>query len=1425
VNTNYKWNRLWQPSVDSAPLTEEGFLYDRDSILLRSSSTTLFELGELADAPCLILLGEPGIGKSTEVELAYQHVREALLSPDAAMLVQLRDVDSRAALRDKVELTETFQAWLKGHHTLTLFLDSIDEGLLGFAALSSTIAEFLQPLPHGRLRLRLVSRTADWPAELTNAIAAKWAGQATSVRLAPLREADVRLAAAEAGHDGTRFLAEVLSRRAGALAARPVTLGLLLTIYRRDGALPRTRAAVYDRGCRLLAVEESMTRKSARRVGTLDAEQRLAVAGRVAFVLIFCNKSAVWGDSDNGNMPSSDVSLEALLSPRRESAADVDITLTKQHLEEVLHSALFTLRGPSRFSFAHQTFAEHLAAWYVAKHRPHWQQLRSFVFARREEVERIVPQLRETAARLAERHRGVLRRFADRDPEVMLRSLDVGSAARRSALVDALLNETRRQRLPVSSSHGRDTLARLDHPQLIPQIAAVLDNRDDMPEARRFAADVAAACGLAPLADCLARIALDPSEEWLLRYDALVALVVIDAPSANGRLVPLALEPVEDDEYEQLKGMALSLVWPDSVSVTQLFDALSRPRRSSMYGPYQQFLDNLGTSLRTQDLPPALSWAAAHAMDHGHMGKCVSSILVRAWSDLEDPVILDGFTKIAYARLRDHRPIVDEDRDAAFSFRKRETPSLADLPASDSTRRQLLATALLERVSDTREVFTLMHSESGLLRADDAQWVLAAYVAEKDPHRRSTWLEAAICLFYHSGDPLAVYDHLYPAALEHSEIRQELKDFVDGIELQSERAARLRETAATTRTWQSERDERAAYPPSVEHIVDYLERCETGDTEAWWHLCYYLARNAEGTQQNLHYLAIVRRAGWTLLDHHLQERIARAALSYLDTRNPALGEWVGKNVLYQPDVSGIRALHLLFAMGVDRLPPINSTIWKRWGGALVALTVYDNRDQEDDRVLVAHALKAAPEVVTSALEESIKAEDFGGHGIFALARLEDAWDDAAPMFGRMLRQRDLSPRSTEQVLVELLKRKIPHSEALASDLSAWPLPSGDMERQYTLAAMQAIMRSGSPLGHSLVWPRMMTEPEFAKELLLLLAVNRDWLVPDIMKTWGERRVADLYLWLAVHFPSSEDPHPDGVFSPSPRYNIGHWRQQLVTALSTLGTWEAVDALMRINEELPGLGHAHALRDAREAAWRTNWRPPSPAEALNAITYADVRLVRNGDELLRVINESLRRFQGALIGDTPVVRSLWHKLQDGRWRPDDEGALADAITLHIRHDLTTRGIIAAREVVIRRGAGSLVPGSRSDITVSAVTSGHDEHSFDTASVIIEVKCSWNPDVLTALNSQLVGDYLLNNQHAKHGVYVVGWYESPAWDRSDRRWASSARSNMASLLSTIRGQARQASKPGQRVIAGVLDVSLQQNIKRPSGHRGAAGASGR
>jgi hypothetical protein len=61
---------------------------------------------------------------------------------------------------------------------------------------------------------------------------------------------------------------------------------------------------------------------------------------------------------------------------------------------------------------------------------------------------------------------------------------------------------------------------------------------------------------------------------------------------------------------------------------------------------------------------------------------------------------------------------------------------------------------------------------------------------------------------------------------------------------------------------------------------------------------------------------------------------------------------------------------------------------------------------------------------------------------------------------------------------------------------------------------------------------------------------------------------------------------------------------------------------------------------------------------------------------------------------------------------------------------------------------------------------DGMAIDSLSAVIEVKGCWNPELLTALDSQLVRNYMADLR-APGEIYLVGWFDQTHWDPDDTR----------------------------------------------------------
>lgn len=194
VQVKYEWKRFWYPRDSHLELLNGGYVYKPDNEIGRLVNTNLVSLKSLLSVPCLILLGEPGIGKTHELQLlrtiAGNHHSEASIWFD------LSGYQTDTMLCEELFKSSEFQSWLAGTHRLHLFLDSLDEGLLTLTVLAKLLIRNLQKYPLQRLSLRITCRVADWPISFEEDLKRLWDEENVGVyQLAALRREDVFQAA------------------------------------------------------------------------------------------------------------------------------------------------------------------------------------------------------------------------------------------------------------------------------------------------------------------------------------------------------------------------------------------------------------------------------------------------------------------------------------------------------------------------------------------------------------------------------------------------------------------------------------------------------------------------------------------------------------------------------------------------------------------------------------------------------------------------------------------------------------------------------------------------------------------------------------------------------------------------------------------------------------------------------------------------------------------------------------------------------------------------------------------------------------------------------------------------------------------------------------------------------------------------------
>jgi hypothetical protein len=192
-----------------------------------------------------------------------------------------------------------------------------------------------------------------------------------------------------------------------------------------------------------------------------------------------------------------------------------------------------------------------------------------------------------------------------------------------------------------------------------------------------------------------------------------------------------------------------------------------------------------------------------------------------------------------------------------------------------------------------------------------------------------------------------------------------------------------------------------------------------------------------------------------------------------------------------------------------------------------------------------------------------------------------------------------------------------------------------------------------------------------------------------------------------------------------------------------------------------------------------WTPLSPREIIRVTESSRGLLVQSAQQLADVLIEALRKYERELHGEQTPARALWDLQADRTLRPVDENALSDHVRLFLKRELVESGIILNREVEISRVPGAPI-GKRTDIKVDAIGKFEKSDAFSIITAVIETKGCWNPDLFTAMEAQLVQDYLVRLA-SPLGIYLVGWFDKPKWDNTDSR---KGRTSIGSLEETQR-----------------------------------------
>lgn len=1391
----YDWARFLVPRDKGISLDSAGFLRDPSAGFGNLDNPDLVVLSKLADLPAVVLLGEPGMGKTMLLGDADVLAKAEGRNP---VRIDLGDYGSEERLYRCLTDRDILAAGVSALPA-DLLIDGVDTSPLSIPVLASLLAEALRKyLKSVDLRVRLTCRSAVWPSTLEDALIAHWGeAQVRVFEMAPLRRQDVAQAAQAEGLDADAFLAQVESSHGGALAARPVTLRFLLGLAKDGRSFPATRVALYREGCERLCAEDSQARRETGRRGNRTPSERLTIAARIAAVLMLTNREAVWVGPHADLDRQRDCSVNDLVG-RALMPGGTTLEVSQNDLFETLDTGLFWLRGTDRLHFAHQSYGEFLAAWYLENQR--LPSPRKLDLLSSPGTIGLIPQLHEVTAWAAALDRVLFRSVLAIHPPVLLAS-DVATADPdlRAALVDGMLDLAQAAEWADTEWGLRAHYRKLAHPHLAEQLRPWIEGKGRFIVARRIAIVAAEACGLTDLQDALTTLALDPAEQPQIRQRAVDALGKVGDLTHKRQLQPLLGLSLEEDPEDAIKGAAMRALWPDAIDLDRLLAHVGPPRNPSHFGSYRRFIsDDLAPALSPEQVPRALIWVRGQIRGdqfEDDVFNIAPKIVARAIACMGAPGVSEELARTALRLLALDRALLPEDL-AGGEFN----------PLRDVQVRKRLLLAMLPLIQDSdRDVWLLTRrwrNGPAILESDDVPWLLG--LARRAASPTTCWTLARLVQESYRPDQA---NAILEACADKDALRRALSRLCRTAWLGSRQARVAREHLARRRRLGAMRLRPPPVPPPAERIATTLARSEGGDADAFVQLTSDLTLGEDGRYLHTESADLRATPGWEGADPATRSRIVGAAARYLRDGNPEHDKLLEVGERLDSTQAAIHALYLLDAVRTEVGPPQPEPDWRRWAPVTLPRFIRVGSGEDDwAETALRRAYAAAPGALREAIRRHLDRDLETGDWVPTAQGLEPIWDTE---IARILLTAAKAARGKAKIFRPLISTLLRQDRALDYALHViGALPEGptDAERDNAVVLAALLVKLRTAAAWPLVWRTMQRNPEFGHSLVAALA--DDW--PRDDEDWwsqlGDSDLGDLSSWLETRFPREQRLLKDRGDGWTVGWRGSSWdlewlRDKVLNLLMDRGTTAAVAAVGRIAAAFPAYPWFRLrLARARESLRRVSWVPPSPAELLELTSDSEKRLVRDAPELLKLVLESLGRFQDRLTGWNGLVRSFWNEGE--RPRPKDENFFSDVVRDHLQRDL--KGIAAQREVEVRnlKGRGT---GERTDILVTA-TATEVTRAINSVAVVIECKGCWHKDLITAMESQLKGQYLIDEGH-RYGLYLVAWFLCKGWDdKSDKRRATVPDWTLEEAGIRLNAQADALSDGAYEIRAFVVDARL-------------------
>lgn len=1258
IPKKYNWKRRWHPRYATTSSGERQARLENLGALQDATKPVYFD--DIRHIPCLILIGEPGIGKTEALRNEYSKLISANPA-DEVDFIDIEGVNNSEALEKKVFSNPIFVSWENGTHKLTIFIDSLDRALIPVSTVVKTLAQKLRYVDVKRLNLRVACRDIDWSITIADEFTEIWrnayrisqsspdpklqiqdskndyisvSAQTSRIenkphptvvnindliqvyQLAPIDIEDLIVAAKDNDISPEDFLQRLRELDSLTLATTPITLNCIISKFKESPGhfhVPLDRKTLFRDCCLQLCTHHNDEEYAT------TLEQRFKIAARIAAVMIYTN--SYWIALDR-SLPTPEATL---------SITDTLNSMSEQEelsVRDVLSTALF--RGEKNLrTFVHRSFAEFLAAIYLDTNNV---PLPRILEISRTSKGEFAPQLSETIRWLSEIRSDMAQAVVAREPYLLLSSdLSYVSAIDFEKFLHNLLTLDDEYIYVSLTNDLREQRARINHPALGRLLPPYLTDKSRSTYLRRFITVMIDRFKIQGLDKELINIVLDTHEDDVLRRLAADAIYGVGTDDTKKALKPFIYGRTDDPD-DELKGYALLSLWPSYITASELFRCLSHPKRSGFFGSYQLFLspDRLVSPINVNDLPIALDWASHQQRDHElpySFGEIIAAIMRKGWDNIDDDRVLEAFASAALNRVLTFNPIFGESReDIGSGSGKQPTAEdyLHSFIAARHKRRQILE--LLVPIC-LKHQFKSHELQSFVFRTD-LDWLTQEIIFETNSEKTTYWIELVTSILgqivgwyfrsFQEAD-LPDIDIIYQACEQSTELQNSTKYYFAEWLFADPLVVKRREDYSEMRRRAEELEISPYDPPILVRIETALQRVEVHNYKEWVNVVFALLLRPDGRGGWFNFDPdITDLEAWRICTPTIQKRIVEAAQDYVmfqaNESNPGIGnqtseeDWfvTGQHIPYI-EITGYLAIFLLLQETPAFIETIPITRWQRWSRVLLWFPFQsgirmDRQEQDKHRLelqykLISITYKQIPQETISLLVSMINSENRQSQHIFVLYKFLHCWDEyIETALIEKAKDASLSPTALNELLEYLLNHKSVKAQELIEKIIKAGY-RGDKQREVAINAITAWFRHPIKFHWELIWNTMLRDEELGKAVTAKIA-DWEYNIAAFAGQMTENQIAGFYVWLENTYPHAQDPQVDGMHAVSSREEVGRLRDSLLGHLKGLGTPEAKAAIEYIAIQFPDYEWVQFIRaELQRTIVENDWQPSSPSQIL------------------------------------------------------------------------------------------------------------------------------------------------------------------------------------------------------------------------------------